>query len=874
MMRRWVVAAGGSFALGVLGATPAIGGPAGGRTGAQQRETIQRIVLVCEHDHAVECPADPEDPGYTIPGNQFDRIFHTSCGSGNACVPDVQAEVAGTLTVAATERAASPGASCAGDPSCIGLDVVVELALPGSPAPFSFQRTFTHGSGFLRSTVCAGDNTSPGVRIADWFPFRSRDCVFDLGINFEGMLLAGNPTYQADVLARASLLELEAALLEYAREPLGFPVGSVLPTTLLDQASATLLPGNAVKLNADAGQIVGATRTVTWTNVPIRFALARPAPVAESAKLLEPAPPFGRFGAAVAVAGDVAVVGSPTDVSFNPSDPGAAWAFRPDGASWVADARIEASDRQAGDQFGGAVDVSGNRVVVGMANFATGGTATREAAYVFRWDGAAWVQEAKLVAPGPAGFGLAVALDDDVAVVGAPRTTVGGVVQAGAAYVFRRGASGWSLQQTLTRADALPGARLGTAVDVSDGRIVVTALRPFVYRWDGASWIEEPTFVPPWSPVAAALDGERAALGSPLVDDESGAAYVTRYDAGAWISEQTVQIEGVPPFQWLGSSVGLSGDLLVGGSQITSGGGAAYAFRRFGGAWWQEAKLQPVHTAASWQFTPAVDVDRARVVVGDPIGTGPNGAKGAAYLFELPAAQVDISGIATGGSVGLGIRDYDLSVPTSGGEPADTVAGAIAAAVNADPFLATLGIGAARDGARLLIRRVDASEVSLVGADAGLSLVLVTECNDGDDDDGDGRVDAADPGCADPSDLSERTPLYACDDGADNDFDGAADFPADVGCRYPDSTRESPQCQDGVDNDGDGRIDFDGGASRGVSPPTLPDAQCFAAGQYVAWDNRERPGCGIGFELALVLPGIRSLLARTRRRRLAKREAA
>lgn len=49
----------------------------------------------------------------------------------------------------------------------------------------------------------------------------------------------------------------------------------------------------------------------------------------------------------------------------------------------------------------------------------------------------------------------------------------------------------------------------------------------------------------------------------------------------------------------------------------------------------------------------------------------------------------------------------------------------------------------------------------------------------------------------------------ACDDGIDNDGDGDIDL-ADPGCASPTSNWENPQCNDGFDNDGDGLIDFGG----------------------------------------------------------------
>ena len=96
-----------------------------------------------------------------------------------------------------------------------------------------------------------------------------------------------------------------------------------------------------------------------------------------------------------------------------------------------------------------------------------------------------------------------------------------------------------------------------------------------------------------------------------------------------------------------------------------------------------------------------------------------------------------------------------------------------------------------------------------------------------------------------------------CSNGEDDDGDGAIDFPADLQCADPNAARESPaQCDDGVDNDGDGRIDWDGGG-RGA-----PDPQCNGDPM-----RTERAVCGLGAELALVMPLLG--LAASRRRRAA-----
>jgi hypothetical protein len=88
------------------------------------------------------------------------------------------------------------------------------------------------------------------------------------------------------------------------------------------------------------------------------------------------------------------------------------------------------------------------------------------------------------------------------------------------------------------------------------------------------------------------------------------------------------------------------------------------------------------------------------------------------------------------------------------------------------------------------------------------------DCNDGFDNDGDGLIDGADPGCELNGTAEVPDPIFPqCADGDDNDGDALTDYPQDPGCASEDDDDEYNEplpaaCADGIDNDGDGRIDY------------------------------------------------------------------
>jgi hypothetical protein len=121
--------------------------------------------------------------------------------------------------------------------------------------------------------------------------------------------------------------------------------------------------------------------------------------------------PAGRLGSAAAIDGDLLVLGAPADDLWGAYS-GSAYVFRRSGQTWIQEAKLVAMDAAAFAEFGNAVTVSGDCVIVGAYG--------ARAAYAFRDAGGTWVQESKLTVPEPPlRFGVSVSLDNDRVAVGA-----------------------------------------------------------------------------------------------------------------------------------------------------------------------------------------------------------------------------------------------------------------------------------------------------------------------------------------------------------------------------------------------------------------------------------------------------------------------
>ncbi len=374
------------------------------------------------------------------------------------------------------------------------------------------------------------------------------------------------------------------------------------------------------------------------------------------------------FGYAVAIDGDSAVVGARYHDPGGKALGGAAYVFTRSGATWTQQARLVASDGAAADEFGRAVALSGDMVLIGAPQHDMAGKSDAGAVYLFTRSGASWTQRQKLTAgDGSAGdeFGSSVALSGEgTALVGAINHDVAGKTDAGAAYVFVPLATRpvWIEQAELTAADGVIGDGFGCSVAVLGDTALIGAENhdlpakfdagaAYVFTRSAGTWMQQQMLsaadgaAGDFFGTGVALSLDTALIGATAHDSagkaDAGAAYVFTRSAGAWTQQQMLTAADGAADDEFGSAVAVAGDTaLVGAMGHHAGGGAftgaAYAFRRSAGAWTQQPPLTIAGAAAQDFLGAAVALFGETALVGAPFrDTDGKLDEGAAYVFKL-----------------------------------------------------------------------------------------------------------------------------------------------------------------------------------------------------------------------------------------------
>ena len=193
---------------------------------------------------------------------------------------------------------------------------------------------------------------------------------------------------------------------------------------------------------------------------------------------------FDYFGKAVSINSDgTYVIATAYGDDDNGTDSGSAYIFTRSGSTWSQQAKIKPSDGHANAEFGGgqwntpgvsaSINSDATYVIVGSyykgeLDSESASQQRTGAAYVFTRSGSTWTQQQKLLPSAIVAFtyfGNSVSINSDstFAIIGAH----GDTTAAGAAYVFSRSGSTWTLERKITASDAQANDYFGLGVSLS-----------------------------------------------------------------------------------------------------------------------------------------------------------------------------------------------------------------------------------------------------------------------------------------------------------------------------------------------------------------------------------------------------------------------
>ena len=398
-----------------------------------------------------------------------------------------------------------------------------------------------------------------------------------------------------------------------------------------------------------------------------------------------------RFGHALAMDGECMVIGAYRDDDACPNgsncNSGSVHVFTQSASLWSHVGELKASDVASGDNFGRAVAISGNTMMVGSPLDDDAGSASGSA-YIFVRDVGGWTQQAKLTAGDAAAgdsFGDAVAIHGDTAVVGALLDDHAGGSNAGSAYVFQRSGATWTQTAKLTASDAAASDNFGSAATIRGDTIIIGAENDddpvfglnagsaYVYINSGGAWSQQAKLKADagarddrfgWE---VAIDGDTAAV-TALAEGDHGVVYIFDRTGDAWSLTDRLVSNDISTFDEFGFSLALMGDRLAIGCASDDDAcannppfcdsGSVYLFERAGGVWTETLKLTADDGGAEDEFGYAVAMTESAILVGARMNDDVNLDAGAAYLFEMSCLEpclgdLNGDGMVDGGDVGL-----------------------------------------------------------------------------------------------------------------------------------------------------------------------------------------------------------------------------
>jgi hypothetical protein len=362
------------------------------------------------------------------------------------------------------------------------------------------------------------------------------------------------------------------------------------------------------------------------------------------------------FGFALALQADTAVIGAFLDGSAGP-ETGTVYVFNRSGSQWLQQAALRSADANEGDWLGWSVAISNNTILAGAMRDDTPAGDFAGSVRAFTFAGGAWSELGQLDAGNDVResyFGQAIALSADTALVAAaPDRGLGEV------WVYVRNGTQWQLEARLQSSDiqhfdgfgqalALDGDTALIGASVAAGNSAIRSGAAYVFVRKNGVWTEQAKLAAmdgslfDYFAQSVSLSGDIALIGARYknsVGENEGAAYVFRRSAQTWMQEAKLSIQAPQSFDELGAAVALNGDTALVGAPGRDLGlnfdcGSVFVFQRSASTWTQRQQLAGAQSTSGARLGQALAYSNNTALIGAPYDLDANDvAVGSVYVF-------------------------------------------------------------------------------------------------------------------------------------------------------------------------------------------------------------------------------------------------
>ena len=392
---------------------------------------------------------------------------------------------------------------------------------------------------------------------------------------------------------------------------------------------------------------------------------------AESAPSVSDESAGDNFGRSVSISGNIVAIGAPyyDQGVFNNSGMVYIYELSPAGIATFIERifpyhsfPIPEIDFETLAYFGESIKIRGGMLIVGAERQNTNATgdaalSSAGAAYIYRRVGGFFNFEAKIVAPERTAvdyFGSDVSIFSNTAVVGARNEDQdefedGTLSSSGSAYVFRIIDGEWTHIQKIVAPDRGAGDHFGTAVDMTQGHIIVSAPNEDHDVMDAA-------FL-----------------------SSSGSVYIYQLFS-TYTFDQKITASMRVVNDRFGNDIAIRGNRIIVGAasqdldELDVGGltnaGAAYVFKNIVGTWSQIQKIVPFDRAVADYFGEGVAITDNRIMTAayseDHLEDGISGSlsnAGSCYIYNVSNLPI-IDTVSNSGPICIG-NEVTLSVSGS-----------------------------------------------------------------------------------------------------------------------------------------------------------------------------------------------------------------